>query len=370
MKDLVAVGLAVGLAVAVIGTAILASAASLLGVGGGPAASSAATAQIPTAMLTLYQQAAATCPGLPWTILAAIGTIESDNGQSNLPGVHSGANAAGAEGPMQFEPAPSPPTTSRCLRAARIRRALRPDRRRLRCSPPPLRRRRGRRGRPLRRRVRLQPLVLLRGSRFSRWRSPTRASSPVHCGDTGIDDSCGSRGGLVGPVPDRHAVRLGRRDAGRRLRLFGPRAGRLRRGRGSLPRVAQDQYDATPKLAPAPSWPRATWCSSAAALSPSTTSASTWVWSADRTSWSMLRTQVPTCAPSPFLGPRVRPSGPCSTSGRRDRSEGRGLQVPHVARRVPRIRPGAQGYYRPGSPLVKRDVLAGQGKTFAITRHG
>ena len=56
-------------------------------------------------MLTLYQQAAATCPGLPWTILAAIGTVESDNGQSNLPGVHSGANAAGAEGPMQFEPA-------------------------------------------------------------------------------------------------------------------------------------------------------------------------------------------------------------------------------------------------------------------------
>ena len=55
-------------------------------------------------MLALYEQAAATCPGLPWTILAAIGTVESDNGQSNLPGVHSGANGAGAEGPMQFEP--------------------------------------------------------------------------------------------------------------------------------------------------------------------------------------------------------------------------------------------------------------------------
>jgi cell wall-associated NlpC family hydrolase len=55
-------------------------------------------------MLALYQDAAATCPGLPWTIVAAIGTIESDNGQSNLPGVHSGANSAGAEGPMQFEP--------------------------------------------------------------------------------------------------------------------------------------------------------------------------------------------------------------------------------------------------------------------------
>jgi cell wall-associated NlpC family hydrolase len=106
MKGLVGAGLAVGLTVAVIGTAILASAASLLGVGGGALApSSAATAQIPSAMLTLYQQAAATCPGLPWTLLAAIGTVESDNGQSTLPGVQSGANAAGAEGPMQFEPA-------------------------------------------------------------------------------------------------------------------------------------------------------------------------------------------------------------------------------------------------------------------------
>ena len=105
MRGVLAAGLAAGLAVAVVGTAILASAASLLGVGGGtPTTSSASTAQIPPAMLALYQQAAATCPGLPWTILAAIGTIESDNGQSNLPGVHSGANAAGAEGSMQFEP--------------------------------------------------------------------------------------------------------------------------------------------------------------------------------------------------------------------------------------------------------------------------
>ena len=105
MKALMAAGLAVGLAMAVIGTAILASAASLFGLGSGPpSASSVARVKIPAAMLVLYQQAAVTCPGLPWTILAAIGTIESDNGQSDLPGVHSGANAAGAEGPMQFEP--------------------------------------------------------------------------------------------------------------------------------------------------------------------------------------------------------------------------------------------------------------------------
>lgn len=56
-------------------------------------------------MLELYEQAAATCPGLPWTVLAAIGTVESGNGTSNLPSVHAGANPAGAEGPMQFVPA-------------------------------------------------------------------------------------------------------------------------------------------------------------------------------------------------------------------------------------------------------------------------
>jgi cell wall-associated NlpC family hydrolase len=37
--------------------------------------------------------------------LAAIGTVESTNGQSDLPGVRSGRNPAGAVGPMQFEPA-------------------------------------------------------------------------------------------------------------------------------------------------------------------------------------------------------------------------------------------------------------------------
>ncbi len=54
--------------------------ASLLGGGDSPpSAIATATAQIPPAMLSLYQQAAAACPGLPWTVLAAIGTVESDN---------------------------------------------------------------------------------------------------------------------------------------------------------------------------------------------------------------------------------------------------------------------------------------------------
>lgn len=60
---------------------------------------------VPAAWLPLYQQAAAICPGLSWSVLAAVGTVESGSGRSAAPGVWSGTNAAGAEGPMQFEPA-------------------------------------------------------------------------------------------------------------------------------------------------------------------------------------------------------------------------------------------------------------------------
>ncbi len=70
------------------------------GGGGGPQQPA-----IPPDWLTLYQKAAATCPGLPWSVVAAIGTVETGSGQSSAPGVWSGANPAGAEGPMQFEPA-------------------------------------------------------------------------------------------------------------------------------------------------------------------------------------------------------------------------------------------------------------------------
>jgi cell wall-associated NlpC family hydrolase len=62
-------------------------------------------ARIPADVLADYARAAAACPGLSWTVLAAVGTVESGNGTSTLPGVHGGSNPAGAEGPMQFEPA-------------------------------------------------------------------------------------------------------------------------------------------------------------------------------------------------------------------------------------------------------------------------
>lgn len=72
---------------------------------GQSAPSATALGAIPPDYLLLYMSAARTCPGLDWTVLAGIGSVESDHGQSDLPGVHSGANFAGAEGPMQFEPA-------------------------------------------------------------------------------------------------------------------------------------------------------------------------------------------------------------------------------------------------------------------------
>jgi hypothetical protein len=55
--------------------------------------------QTPTSYLQLFQDSAAQyCPGLSWTVLAAIGQIESADGTNN------GPSTAGALGPMQFLP--------------------------------------------------------------------------------------------------------------------------------------------------------------------------------------------------------------------------------------------------------------------------
>jgi hypothetical protein len=75
---------------------------SAAGLAGEPTA--LARDSIPADYLTWYIGAAGTCQGLPWAVLAGIGKVESDHGRSDLPGVHAGANAAGAEGPMQFLP--------------------------------------------------------------------------------------------------------------------------------------------------------------------------------------------------------------------------------------------------------------------------
>ncbi|MEV1176625.1 lytic transglycosylase domain-containing protein [Nonomuraea sp. NPDC049784] len=62
----------------------------------------ATVAGLPAGFEQLYRAAANTCPGLDWHVLAAIGKIETDHGRSQLPGVKSGTNYAGAAGPMQF----------------------------------------------------------------------------------------------------------------------------------------------------------------------------------------------------------------------------------------------------------------------------
>ena len=63
------------------------------------AADSKATLVDPGDLRQLYQAGASTCPGLSWTVLAAIGQIETDHGRATA------VSPAGAEGPMQFMPA-------------------------------------------------------------------------------------------------------------------------------------------------------------------------------------------------------------------------------------------------------------------------
>ncbi|MCK2238147.1 MULTISPECIES: NlpC/P60 family protein [unclassified Crossiella] len=87
-----------------IGNGVSAAISALFG-SGNSQPSATALADIPADYLALYRAAAGECPGLDWSILAAIGKIESDHGRSPLPGVHSGENGYGAGGPMQFKSA-------------------------------------------------------------------------------------------------------------------------------------------------------------------------------------------------------------------------------------------------------------------------
>jgi cell wall-associated NlpC family hydrolase len=68
---------------------------------GQPAAGAKAKNSIPSDFLHWYQVVGQQYD-VPWTLLAGIGTVESDNGQSKLPGVSSGQNPFGAAGPMQI----------------------------------------------------------------------------------------------------------------------------------------------------------------------------------------------------------------------------------------------------------------------------
>jgi soluble lytic murein transglycosylase-like protein len=67
-----------------------------------PPASSAAAADIPRGYLQLYRQAGRRY-GVPWSVLAGVGKVESDHGR--VPGSRrGGSSSAGALGPMQFMP--------------------------------------------------------------------------------------------------------------------------------------------------------------------------------------------------------------------------------------------------------------------------
>ncbi|RAY14401.1 hypothetical protein DPM19_15700 [Actinomadura craniellae] len=68
--------------------------------GSQPAAAQDAGA-IPADYLELYKKTGADY-GIPWNLLAGVGKVETGHGTSELPGVRSGENYAGAGGPMQF----------------------------------------------------------------------------------------------------------------------------------------------------------------------------------------------------------------------------------------------------------------------------
>ena len=111
---LVAIGVGALLvtAVAVVPMAMVGGASMLFAAGVGcpssgsgattqPAVTTAARNSIPSDYLALFKQTGQQY-GVPWVLLAGIGKVESDDGQANLPGVHSGQNGFGAAGPMQI----------------------------------------------------------------------------------------------------------------------------------------------------------------------------------------------------------------------------------------------------------------------------
>ena len=85
-----------------------AATAAPAGLAGAPTA--VAEADIPPAWLVWYMDAAQTCPGLPWSVLAGIGEVESGHGRSPLPGVHSGQNSPAPKGRCSSSPPPSAST--------------------------------------------------------------------------------------------------------------------------------------------------------------------------------------------------------------------------------------------------------------------
>ena len=81
------------------------------GIGAEALPSAAAEGGIPSTYLKLYR-AAGRQHAVPWQVLAGIGSIETDHGRSDAPGVRAGVNSYGCcAGPMQFNLRDGPPST-------------------------------------------------------------------------------------------------------------------------------------------------------------------------------------------------------------------------------------------------------------------
>jgi len=99
LRTICAAGSGLMLAIAILAAAAAATLAGPASQTSTLAPSRHALAEIPASYLQAYMQAAATCPGLPWTVLAGIGQVESNQGRNTT------TSPAGAIGPMQFLPA-------------------------------------------------------------------------------------------------------------------------------------------------------------------------------------------------------------------------------------------------------------------------
>jgi hypothetical protein len=101
----------IGLAALSAVLAVVAAHGTCAGVGVEADASADAQRGIPAAYLSLYRQAGRAYR-VPWPVLAAIGSLETDHGRSAAPGVRSGVNRHGCcAGPMQLNLRDGPPST-------------------------------------------------------------------------------------------------------------------------------------------------------------------------------------------------------------------------------------------------------------------
>jgi hypothetical protein len=110
------------LTIGVAGAALLLGVASMISIlsvligqsgcpGTQPVPSANAEHGVPATYLRLYQRAGSAY-GIPWHVLAGIGSIETDHGRSTASGVRSGLNSYGCcAGPMQFNLRNGPPST-------------------------------------------------------------------------------------------------------------------------------------------------------------------------------------------------------------------------------------------------------------------